>query len=79
MELNETLVRERAYMIWEREGRLAGLADQYWLQAQAELAADTAPVAKPVKAKAKAAPKAAAKAPARAKKAPRATDGVAFH
>jgi DNA-binding NarL/FixJ family response regulator len=33
----EQLVRERAYAIWEREGRPAGEADRHWFMAEAEL------------------------------------------
>jgi hypothetical protein len=33
-------VRERAYEIWEREGHPAGRADQHWLRAEAEIAAE---------------------------------------
>ena len=32
--------RERAYAIWEREGRAHGRALDHWLQAEAELAAE---------------------------------------
>jgi hypothetical protein len=34
-------VRERAYQIWEREGRQDGRAEEHWSQAEQELA-DTA-------------------------------------
>jgi hypothetical protein len=30
MQLNENRVRERAYKIWESEGRPEGLADRHW-------------------------------------------------
>ena len=33
MQLNENLVRERAYKIWESEGRPEGLADKHWSMA----------------------------------------------
>lgn len=33
----EQLVRERAYYIWEGEGRVFGRADEHWLMAEAEL------------------------------------------
>jgi hypothetical protein len=36
----ETRVRERAYAIWEREGRPEGGAEQHWAQAEAELRAE---------------------------------------
>jgi Protein of unknown function (DUF2934) len=32
-------IRQRAYEIWDREGRPDGRADDYWLQAERELAA----------------------------------------
>jgi hypothetical protein len=31
-------IRERAYRIWEREGRPAGRAEQHWAQAEHEIA-----------------------------------------
>ena len=37
MVLCETSVRERAYYIWEGEGRIFGRAEAHWLQAEAEL------------------------------------------
>jgi hypothetical protein len=30
-------IRQRAYEIWDREGRQEGRADEYWLQAEREL------------------------------------------
>lgn len=36
----EHRVRERAYEIWEREGRPEGKADAHWRQAEAEIAAE---------------------------------------
>jgi len=36
----EARVRERAYAIWEREGRPEGGAEQHWAQAEAELRAE---------------------------------------
>jgi hypothetical protein len=35
----ERLIRERAYEIWEREGRPAGRSEEHWRQAAAEIAA----------------------------------------
>lgn len=35
----EKLIRERAYEIWEREGRPAGRSEEHWRQAAAEIAA----------------------------------------
>lgn len=37
---HEQRVRERAYQIWEREGRPEGKSDEYWRRAQAEIAAE---------------------------------------
>lgn len=37
---HEHRVRERAYQIWEREGRMEGKSDEYWRRAQAEIAAE---------------------------------------
>jgi hypothetical protein len=37
---HEQRVRERAYEIWERTGRPEGKADEQWLQAEAEIAAE---------------------------------------
>ena len=39
MTLIEHTVRERAYYIWEEEGRVHGRADAHWLRAEAEIAA----------------------------------------
>ncbi|HZU89918.1 MAG TPA: DUF2934 domain-containing protein [Stellaceae bacterium] len=38
----EQRIRERAYAIWEGEGRPAGRADAHWLQAEAEIAGEAA-------------------------------------
>ncbi|WP_238179607.1 DUF2934 domain-containing protein, partial [Methylobacterium dankookense] len=54
MEITEHQVRERAYYIWEGEGRVHGRADSHWLRAEAELR--VAPEAKPAR---KSAPRAA--------------------
>jgi len=40
---NERQVRERAYFIWEGEGREFGRAEAHWLQAEAELSRPAAP------------------------------------
>ncbi len=37
---HEKRVRERAYEIWERAGRPEGMAEQHWLQAEKEIAAE---------------------------------------
>jgi hypothetical protein len=37
----ETRIRERAYAIWEREGRPDGRHGEHWAQACRELAAET--------------------------------------
>jgi hypothetical protein len=39
----EHQVRERAYYIWEDEGRVFGRADDHWLRAEAELSAGAHP------------------------------------
>jgi Protein of unknown function (DUF2934) len=31
-------IRQRAYLIWEREGRPEGRAEEYWARAEAEVA-----------------------------------------
>lgn len=36
-------LQERAYDIWEREGRPADRAGEHWLQAEAELSGATGP------------------------------------
>jgi hypothetical protein len=43
----QSKIRERAYQIWEREGRQDGRAEEHWSQAEQELAAgeDAAPPA----------------------------------
>ena len=52
MQINEQAVRERAYYIWEGEGRIHGRADAHWLRAEAELSA-VAPAKKAAKAPAR--------------------------
>ena len=42
MDVIEHRVRERAYYIWEGEGRVHGRADAHWLRAEAEIAAPAA-------------------------------------
>lgn len=37
---HEKRVRERAYDIWERAGRPESKAEQYWLEAEKEIAAE---------------------------------------
>ncbi len=37
---HEHRVRERAYQIWERDGRPEGQAGEHWRQAEAEIAAE---------------------------------------
>jgi DUF2934 family protein len=39
MQLDESLVRERAYTLWERDGAVHGRADHYWFQAEREIQA----------------------------------------
>ena len=75
--LDEDKIRERAYLIWEREGRPHGQHDQHWNQARWELLSEqeTATPAGAGKSTAKKAPrKAATRAKAPAAKA---TDGAA--
>jgi hypothetical protein len=38
----EDRVRERAYALWERNGRREGRSDEYWQQARAEVEAEEA-------------------------------------
>jgi len=38
--ISDEAIRERAYQIWEREGRPDGRAYDHWVQAQVELAAE---------------------------------------
>ena len=39
----ETRIRDRAYQLWEQEGRPEGRTDEFWHRAQADvLAVDTA-------------------------------------
>lgn len=45
MQISEHSVRERAYYIWEDEGRVHGRATAHWVRAEAELRAVAAPVA----------------------------------
>ncbi len=67
MQFTEQAVRERAYYIWEGEGRVHGRAAIHWHRAETELAAaQPAVVAEPAKKAAKPAAKTAAK-PAAAK------------
>jgi Protein of unknown function (DUF2934) len=44
-EANKTIedrVRERAYALWEKDGRLDGRSDEYWKQARSEVEAEDA-------------------------------------
>ncbi|MCJ2082200.1 DUF2934 domain-containing protein [Methylobacterium sp. J-090] len=59
----EQQVRERAYFIWEGEGRVFGHATEHWLRAERELAADAPVQVRPVVAEISLAP-----SPARALK-----------
>ncbi len=47
----ETLIRERAYAIWEREGRPEGRERQHWEQAAREILAAGEPARNSQKAK----------------------------
>ncbi len=62
----ERLIRERAYEIWEREGRPEGRSEEHWRQAAAEIAVA---VEKP------AAPPPAAPPPRRSRPVPRRDGG----
>lgn len=61
----EQKIRDRAYQIWEQEGRIHGRAEQHWHMAQfeltsaAEIAAAEAPAAAPAKKSRRASPPAA--------------------
>jgi hypothetical protein len=33
----EQLIRERAYVLWENDGRPEGCADEYWRRAETEI------------------------------------------
>lgn len=39
----ESLIRERAYLLWEQSGRPDGRSEAFWLQAVADIAAGLAP------------------------------------
>jgi hypothetical protein len=47
--IDEHSIRERAYGIWEREGRPANRAETHWVLAAAQLTAEAGPVAKPTR------------------------------
>ncbi len=49
MENVEDRIRERAHLIWEREGRPIGRELAHWEQAAAELSAEDAAAAAPAK------------------------------
>jgi hypothetical protein len=34
---NQQLIRERAYVLWEKDGRPEGRADEYWRRAEEEI------------------------------------------
>ena len=67
--IDESVVREQAYLLWEQDGRPFGRDAEYWLRAEAALV--PAPKSARKQAKAAGAPKAKAKsagaAPAKAK------------
>jgi hypothetical protein len=58
----EKNIRERSYLIWEREGRPPGRSLEHWLQAEAELSGAAKP-ARARRAAASPAKRAAAQAP----------------
>ena len=75
MELEER-IRERAHVIWEREGRPAGRAEIHWSLASAEVAGE-APAARPApKPRARAAAAATTPKVEKAEKSPRAKRGA---
>jgi hypothetical protein len=37
---SEEQIRDRAYLMWEREGQQAGKSEEYWLRAKLELEAE---------------------------------------
>jgi hypothetical protein len=45
----ERLIRERAYEIWESEGRPQGRSDDHWKQARAEFSEASAEATQPAK------------------------------
>ena len=47
--IDEHRIRERAYGIWEREGRPAHRAEAHWVLAAAQLTAESRPAAKPIR------------------------------
>ena len=57
----DSAIRSRAYEYWKAEGELPGRDLDYWLRAEAEVRAVTAPAKKP----ARALPTSATKSPAR--------------
>ena len=44
MQRDHDKIRQRAYEIWDRDGRQEGRADEYWLQAERELGVSQANV-----------------------------------
>lgn len=68
----EQKIRDRAYQIWEQEGRIHGRAEQHWHMAQfelasaAEIAAAEAPAAPAKKSRRASTPAAGAPVPAAA-------------
>jgi hypothetical protein len=38
---DQAIIRERAFAIWEAEGRPEGKSEAHWLQAEAEVTANT--------------------------------------
>jgi hypothetical protein len=52
----QDLVRERAYQIWEDEGRPEGASQRHWQQAEDDIARADAPVVKPKRSRGKGSP-----------------------
>jgi hypothetical protein len=50
---HEERTRERAYDLWERAGRPEGRSTEFWLQAEAEIAAEESGLAQEIDLEAK--------------------------
>ena len=74
--ISEDVIRTRAYLIWEREGRPTGRDYEHWVQAQIELEAELAKGNGGARAAAaRPTPARKEKAPLPSKSAPRSTRG----
>jgi hypothetical protein len=52
----EKLIRERAYDLWEAEGRPEGASERHWQQAQDDIARANEPAVKPKRSRGKGSP-----------------------